>query len=213
MAKKRMSSTQITDSDEFISLTSQQQALYFRLNSHADDDGFNNQVRTDMLMSHADEKDLKELVDKKFIFKFDNVILIKHWRIANVIRKDRYTPSVYQEYLEKVNIKDNEAYTLSPITKKEKVDESLPDDLNKALIDFEKMRNKIKKPLTERARKMIINKLQKLSGGDTNIQIEILNQSIVHCWQDVYEIKDNKNQKQIATKPDYKNIAGGFVNK
>lgn len=57
-----------------------------------------------------------------------------------------------------------------------------------ALKDFSDMRKKIKKPLTDRAKQMILNKLSKLS-TDEQEQIEILNQSILHSWQDVYPLK------------------------
>lgn len=61
-------------------------------------------------------------------------------------------------------------------------------DLRLAVDDFIEMRKLIKKPLTERALTMIINKLKKLS-DDPKTQAEILNQSILHNWQDVYELK------------------------
>ena len=44
MAKKRMYSNAVTDSDAFIEMSSAAQALYFHLNQGADDDGFNNQI-------------------------------------------------------------------------------------------------------------------------------------------------------------------------
>lgn len=211
MSKKRMSSTQITDSDEFISLTSQQQALYWRLNSHADDDGFNNQSKMDIYMAHATEEDLDVLIEKKFVFKFDGVVCVKHFKVANKIRRERYTPTVYQEYLDKLYVKDNGAYTLSKdeegvkkalepeVVEPKEIKEyaTLKPELVDALMEFEKMRNKIKKPLTNRARKMILNKLEKLSKGNESIAIEILNQSIVHCWQDVYELKEKKGGASV----------------
>lgn len=58
-----------------------------------------------------------------------------------------------------------------------------------SLKEFEVMRNKIKKPLTDRAKQMIINKLNKLSTDDTEKKL-ILEQSILHCWQDIYPLKD-----------------------
>ena len=53
--------------------------------------------------------------------------------------------------------------------------------------DFEKMRKSIKKPLTDRARTTIVNKLRKFGEHSAN---EILDQSIEHCWQTVYQLKD-----------------------
>nr|DAI16361.1 MAG TPA: helix-turn-helix domain protein [Caudoviricetes sp.] len=56
--------------------------------------------------------------------------------------------------------------------------------------DFEAMRKQIRKPMSERAKKLIISKLQSLGEDKAN---EILEQSIVNCWQDVYPLKTGKN--------------------
>ena len=114
MAEKRMISKKITDSDAFIELSSSAQALYFHLIIAADDDGFNNQIQIAMLKSHATVDDLKVLLMKHFIIRFESgVIVIKHWRMQNAIRKDRYTPTNFQEELKQLGIKDNGAYTLN----------------------------------------------------------------------------------------------------
>ena len=113
MANKRMYSKDVTDSDAFIEMSSAAQALYFHLNQGADDDGFNNQVQMAMWKAHAGTDDLKVLMAKNFIIRFENgVIVIKHWRLHNTLRKDRYTPTNYQEELSLLGIKDNGAYTL-----------------------------------------------------------------------------------------------------
>ena len=58
-----------------------------------------------------------------------------------------------------------------------------------AFKDWEKMRKQIKKPLTDLAKTRAVNKLEKLSGGDKDKAIAILEQSTDHCWQDLYELK------------------------
>ena len=113
MANKRMYSKDITDSDAFIEMSSAAQALYFHLNQGADDDGFNNQVQIAMIKAHAGTDDLKVLMAKHFVIRFEcGVIVIKHWRLHNTLRKDRYTPTNYQEELSLLGIKDNGVYTL-----------------------------------------------------------------------------------------------------
>ena len=113
MAERRMFTKKITDSDSFIELSSAAQALYLHLNQGADDDGFTNQVQMAMYKAHASVDDLKVLIAKKFLLTFENgVIVIKHWRMHNTLRKDRYTPTNYQEELKQLGIKDNGAYTL-----------------------------------------------------------------------------------------------------
>ena len=66
-----------------------------------------------MWKAHASIDDLKVLMAKNFIIRFENgIIVIKHWRLHNTLRKDRYTPTNYQEELSLLGIKDNGAYTL-----------------------------------------------------------------------------------------------------
>jgi hypothetical protein len=108
-----MFSKDITDSDQFIDMSSAAQALYFHLNQGADDDGFNNQVSMAMWKAHASVDDLKVLMAKNYVIRFEGgLIVIKHWRLHNTLRKDRYTPTNYQEELKMLGIKDNGAYTL-----------------------------------------------------------------------------------------------------
>ena len=109
-----MFTKKITDADEFISLPSSTQALYLHLCMSADDDGFNNQIQMAMFKAHASIDDVKVLLTKRFILQFENgVIVIKHWRMANALRKDRYTETAYKEELKRLKIKDNGAYTLA----------------------------------------------------------------------------------------------------
>jgi hypothetical protein len=61
----------------------------------------------------------------------------------------------------------------------------------KTLNNFKTMRNKIKKPMTDKAESMLITRLEKLS-PDVDTQIKIMEQSIFHCWQDVYHLKKEK---------------------
>lgn len=114
MAERRMLTKKVTDSDEFVALPASAQALYLHLNMAADDDGFNNQIQLAMFKSHASIDDLKVLMMKRFIIRFESgVIVIKHWRMSNLLRKDRYTPTAFQEEIKQLGIKPNGAYTLS----------------------------------------------------------------------------------------------------
>lgn len=115
MAERRMFTKKVTDDDNFMALSSSAQALYLHLSMSADDDGFCNQVAISMFKAHASVQDLQTLLDKRYIYQFENgVIVIKHWRMANALRKDRYTPTAFQEELAKLGIKENGAYTWLP---------------------------------------------------------------------------------------------------
>lgn len=62
-------------------------------------------------------------------------------------------------------------------------------ELNEAIKDFIAHRKQLKKPMTDRAVQLLINKLNKMT-TDIDTQIAILNQSIERGWQTVYELKE-----------------------
>lgn len=112
MAEKRMFTQKIIDSDAFLDMPLSTQALYFHLNMRADDDGFVNNPRKICRMVSASEDDLKLLCAKRFVIGFESgVIVIKHWRMHNTLKKDRYNPTQYQDEFAKLDVKDNKSYT------------------------------------------------------------------------------------------------------
>ena len=66
-------------------------------------------------------------------------------------------------------------------------------DLLAILKDFEKMRKSIKKPMTPHAKELLVGKLK------NNFPPEqwkpVLEQSIVKCWQDIYPLKEQEQQR------------------
>ena len=125
MADKRMFSSKIIDSDAFIDMSPMARLLYFNLSLHADDDGFTNSARREMKIVGAQDTDLKELIDNKFIIKFDSgVVAIKHWRINNTIRSDRYKATTYTDEKSLLTIEPNGAYTM----KKDDFSVGIPSD-------------------------------------------------------------------------------------
>lgn len=67
--------------------------------------------------------------------------------------------------------------------------------LNSAFADYVDTRKKIKSPMTDRAVDLAISKLMKLSNGDNDTAIEILNNSIVNGWKGLYPLKETKKQE------------------
>lgn len=116
MADKRCFNKKITESDAFLEMPTSTQALYFHLNMNAcDDDGFVNAPKTVMRKVGASEDDLRLLILKNFVIAFDTgVIVIKHWRMHNTLKNDRYHPTDYREEFEQLGIKYNGVYTLEP---------------------------------------------------------------------------------------------------
>ena len=112
MAERRMFAKTIIDSDVFLDMPLSTQALYFHLSMRADDDGFINNPKKIQRMIGASDDDLKVLIMKRFILPFDSgVVVIKHWRMHNYIRNDRYKETVYQEEKAQLLLKENGSYT------------------------------------------------------------------------------------------------------
>ena len=112
MAERRMFAKTIIDSDAFVDMPLSTQALYFHLSMRADDDGFINNPKKIQRMIGASDDDLKLLILKRFIIPFDSgIVVIKHWKIHNYIRNDRYKPTVYTSEKAMITSKENGAYT------------------------------------------------------------------------------------------------------
>lgn len=113
MAIRRMFSISVVDSDEFLELPITAQGLYFHLSMRADDDGFLNNARKILRMVGATEEDLLLLLERGFLLSFPSgVVAVTHWRVSNAIRKDRYTPTRYQEELNKLTLRQSGEYAL-----------------------------------------------------------------------------------------------------
>ena len=113
MAEKRMFSKQIVDSDAFLEMPLSTQALYFHLSMRADDDGFLNNAKKVMKIIGANQNDYDLLVAKSFVIQFpDGICVIKHWRINNYLRKDRYAETIYQEEKACLTVQPNGRYSL-----------------------------------------------------------------------------------------------------
>ena len=114
MAERRMFAKTIIDSDAFLDMPATSQLLYFHLCMRADDDGFINSPRKVQRVVGCSDDDLRLLIAKRFLIPFESgVVVIKHWRIHNYIRQDRYKETVYQEEKAQLIEKENKAYTLS----------------------------------------------------------------------------------------------------
>lgn len=75
-------------------------------------------------------------------------------------------------------------------------DFTIDEEVKQALKDFVDMRRSIKKPITPRGMKQVLSKLRKLSARP-DIQVKILEQSIEHDWQTVYELKTEQTDSSL----------------
>lgn len=117
MAERRMFAKTIIDSDAFIDMPMSARLLYYDLGMRADDDGFVNSPKKIMKFSGASDDDLRILSAKKFIIPFESgVVVIKHWKIHNYIRKDTYTETKYKGEKAQLYTDENNAYsTTNPL--------------------------------------------------------------------------------------------------
>ena len=114
MAERRMMAKSIIKSDQFLEMPMSSQLLYFHLLLDADDDGFINAPKSIMRVIGAKDDDMRVLQAKGYTIPFDSgVIVIKHWRMHNSLRKDRYNPNPQLENERKqLIINDRKEYEL-----------------------------------------------------------------------------------------------------
>ena len=114
MAERRMFAKTIIDSDAFLDMPITARLLYYDLGMRADDDGFVNAPKKIMRITGASQDDMSILIAKKYIIPFENgIVVIKHWRIHNYIRKDTYTETAYTDQKRELMLDAKGAYTLN----------------------------------------------------------------------------------------------------
>lgn len=112
MAKRRMFSLDIIDTDLFMEMPQSSRLLYYELCMRADDDGFVSSPKKIMKMVGCNEDDFRVLTTKQFIIPFDTgIVVIKHWKIHNYIQKDRYKETIYLDEKNELYQEKNGTYT------------------------------------------------------------------------------------------------------
>lgn len=129
LGEKRMFSRKVVESDAFLDMSAGAQTLYFHLCMNADDEGFVSAPKRIMRMVGLDESALTELINKKFILTFTSgVVVIKHWKINNTLRKDRFQPTGYTEERGQLYLKENGSYTFDITVGNQLATTCQPDD-------------------------------------------------------------------------------------
>ena len=180
MAKRRMFTIKIVDSDAFLDMPLSAQALYFHLSMRADDDGFVNNPRKIQRMIGASDDDARILIAKKFILVFESgVIVIKHWKMHNYIQSDRYEPTAYVDEKNKLTVNENKSYSLRE-----------PEAV-KSLESTECIQNVSKMDAQVRIGKVSIDKVS----IDTYAQISDAFNAICMSYPKVTRLTDKRKQK------------------
>lgn len=124
MAERRMFSKTIIDSDIFLDMPTSTRLLYYDLAMRADDDGFINSPRKIARMTGASDDDLKILASKNYIIPFaSGIVVIRHWRVHNYIRKDTYNETQYKLEKSMLELDNNKCYSVISDDRPRAVDE------------------------------------------------------------------------------------------
>lgn len=108
MATRRMISKEIIDTDRFMSLSYEAQALYIQMIINADDEGFVGKAKRIARALGVSENALEELKSEEYLIEFETgVVVIRHWFTQNTIQKDRFKETTYTN--EKALLTQNDA--------------------------------------------------------------------------------------------------------
>ena len=112
---------------------------------------------------------------------------------SNIYNNNIYTDINITDIKEKKEKKENCE------TKKTNFDVIIEDyttnaELRTAIYEFIKMRKAIKSPMTDRALKQILNKLDTLASSDSE-KVKVLDQSIMNSWRGVFQLREDKQKK------------------
>lgn len=124
--------------------------------------------------------------------------------------------SVAQSVSQGVAINKTKQNKTKQNNKKDKKKESLKysDDpeLESAIMDFIDMRRKIKAPMTDKAIKLLLSRLDKMT-DQNSVKAMILEQSIVNSWKSVYPLKtEGDNNSSNRGNKQFKRSADEFRN-
>jgi hypothetical protein len=91
----------VMGSARFLRMSAQARLLYYDLGMEADDDGCVEAFGV-LRKTGAEEQALEELIGKGFVrlLNDDLACYITHWHVNNLIRRDRYHPSIYKALLD-----------------------------------------------------------------------------------------------------------------
>ena len=118
MAERRIFHASVVESGAFLDLPVGAQALYFHIGMHADDDGFVNGPKQIARKLRVGRQYIGLLVEKGFLLRFEEEVVIRHWLVANSLKSDRMRLPRYTEIAAKLYVEENRQYTLEKLEEK-----------------------------------------------------------------------------------------------
>lgn len=76
--------------------------------------------------------------------------------------------------------------------------------LDDAVRAFKEMRTKMRKPMTELAVKLMLDRLERMAPGDEQKQVAMIMQSVENGWTGVYELKQDLKRRERNTLKNYR---------
>lgn len=111
MARRRMFSLDVVETDRFMDMPTSAQALYFHLGLHGDDEGFVSSPKRIARSIGSCDDDLRLLASKNFIIPFDSgIIVITDWARNNTLKNDRFHATDYKAEREMLSLDECSRY-------------------------------------------------------------------------------------------------------
>lgn len=144
------------------------------------------EVRTAIKHLISSQTITKQSTNKYTVFSVLNYELYQDVSQADTKQIPSYSQAIPNDRRKKEGKKGNKEKN----TKKE----FFPDNriIDQAFSDYVDMRKQIRAPMTDRAIEMAIKKLTVLSGGDPDVAVKILEQSIMNSWKGLFPLNDHK---------------------
>ncbi|WP_283650541.1 conserved phage C-terminal domain-containing protein [Dubosiella newyorkensis] len=112
MAKRRMFSLDVVNTDRFLDMSTSARLLYFDLGMRADDEGFVGSPNMIIRSTGSSRESMDELIKQGYVIPFQSgVIVMPHWKMNNYLQSDRITPTIYINEKEQLSIGENKVYS------------------------------------------------------------------------------------------------------
>ena len=224
---KRTFSLDIIKTDNFLEMSHDAQLLYFHLAMRADDEGFINSPKAILRSVKCTVNDLDELIKNRYVISFETgVIVIKHWKKHNNIRKERIKSDGHKE-LEQLNIVDNIYYLKNDNRKDNNLDSQTTNinlttpiqiDDTSQLLDVQLPDNLSNDLEKEPTLEEIVNLYNKIYGTVTKIQLKECRDELEkfvlknHYTKDeyIYNFNADLHNKKNDVKPYFKELINLF---
>lgn len=178
MARRRMFSLDVVETDSFLELSVEARLLYYEIGLRADDEGFVASPKMIMRTVGCDLAALDELINNGYVIKFENgVIVITHWKMNNQIKSDRFNETIYQNELSKLTIINKTYYVTETDTRCiQNVSKTEPEiSIGKVSID-KNSQNKInqEKNISEKTRKRELSEGETVNSSNYTQELQLL---------------------------------------